>query len=65
MGHALALGSLPRDILQQNFDFVVTALIDATKITLATSKWAECRRDAIKALTSVVSTMADEIGKGM
>lgn len=62
MGHALALGSLPKHVLRSHFQFVTEALIDASKISVATAKWAEGRRDAIKGLTSVVSTMADEIG---
>lgn len=64
MGHALALGSLPKHILQPNFDFIVQALVGSTATSVATAKWAESRRDGIKALTLVVSTMADEIGKG-
>ncbi|XP_050312705.1 tubulin-specific chaperone D [Anthonomus grandis grandis] len=63
MGHALALGSLPKHILHPNLDVVISALIGASTITAATIKWAESRRDAVKALTSVVTTMSDEIGK--
>ncbi|XP_066141125.1 tubulin-specific chaperone D [Euwallacea fornicatus] len=62
MGHALALGSLPKHILRPNFRFVVDSLINCTKISTATAKWAESRRDGVKALTAIVSTMADEIG---
>ncbi|CAG9762163.1 unnamed protein product [Ceutorhynchus assimilis] len=64
MGHALALGSLPKYILQSNFQLVFDALIDAAKINVTTAKWAEARRDCVRALTSVIVTMAEEIGKG-
>lgn len=63
MGHALALGSLPKHVLRSHFQLVTDALINASKISVTTAKWAEGRRDAIKGLSSVVSTMADEIGK--
>lgn len=64
MGHCLALGNLPKFTLQPNLDFVIKALIESTEITANTLKWAESRRDAVKALTSVAVTMADNIGKG-
>ncbi|KAF7283125.1 hypothetical protein GWI33_001275 [Rhynchophorus ferrugineus] len=63
MGHALALGSLPKYILEPYFDLILESLTKASKVTPNTLKWAEGRRDAIKALTSVVSTMISEIGK--
>lgn len=63
MGHALALGSLPKHMLQSHFQFVTDALINASKISVSTAKWAEGRRDAIKGLSSVVTTMADEVGQ--
>ncbi|XP_056642378.1 tubulin-specific chaperone D [Diorhabda sublineata] len=62
MGHCLALGVLPKPILKRNFDSIVDVLIECAAITPNTSKWAECRRDAVKALTSVVATMSDSIG---
>ncbi|XP_060524658.1 tubulin-specific chaperone D [Cylas formicarius] len=62
MGHALALGSLPRFILLQNFEAVIDALTESSKITPATLKWAESRRDAVKALTMISSTMIGELG---
>lgn len=64
MGHCLALGVLPKFALHPNLNFVITSLIEASKITQHTSKWAESRRDAVKALTSVADTMADNIGHG-
>ncbi|KAK5650202.1 hypothetical protein RI129_001231 [Pyrocoelia pectoralis] len=61
MGHALALGSLPSFILLPNLRKVIDALIVATHITSDTLKWAESRRDAIKALTSICLTMENYI----
>ncbi|CAH1996514.1 unnamed protein product [Acanthoscelides obtectus] len=63
MGHCLALGALPKFVLAPNYDFIVTSLIEATVIELATVKWAESRRDAVKALTSIANTMSDHLGK--
>ncbi|VEN50767.1 unnamed protein product [Callosobruchus maculatus] len=62
MGHCLALGALPKFILVSNFDFIVTSLIEATAIVPATVKWAESRRDAVKALTSIANTMSEHLG---
>lgn len=64
MGHALALGSLPKFMLQGHLEKVVSSLVKSTIITHETLKWAESRRDATKALCSVCVTMAEEIGKG-
>ncbi|KAJ8938560.1 hypothetical protein NQ314_011450 [Rhamnusium bicolor] len=63
MGHALALGALPKFILQPNLDYIIISLIESTLITPVTLKWAESRRDSVKALTSISATMAGEIGK--
>ncbi|KAJ8961404.1 hypothetical protein NQ318_014649 [Aromia moschata] len=62
MGHALALGVLPKFILQPNLDYIIVSLIESTIITPVSQKWAESRRDAVKALTSISTTMAAEIG---
>uniref|UniRef100_A0A6P7FPZ1 Tubulin-specific chaperone D n=1 Tax=Diabrotica virgifera virgifera TaxID=50390 RepID=A0A6P7FPZ1_DIAVI len=63
MGHCLALGVLPRLMLERNLDAVVRSLVECATSTPNTIKWAECRRDAIKALTLVAETMVDNIGK--
>ncbi|XP_018565799.1 tubulin-specific chaperone D [Anoplophora glabripennis] len=63
MGHALALGVLPKFMLQPNLEFVIVSLIESTLITPVSQKWAEGRRDSVKALTSISTTMSVEIGK--
>ncbi|RZC41515.1 tubulin-specific chaperone D, partial [Asbolus verrucosus] len=63
MGHALALGALPKFILEPSLETIIDSLIQSTQITPVTLKWAESRRDAIKALTSLSVTTADEIGR--
>ncbi|XP_030759284.1 tubulin-specific chaperone D [Sitophilus oryzae] len=65
MGHALALGSLPKYILQPYFEDIFSSLINASKITPNTLKWAEGRRDSIKALTSIISTILSCNGKDL
>lgn len=57
MGFALAIGSLPEFILKGNLHTVIPALIKCTQITESTAKWAESRRDAVKALISVCTTV--------
>ena len=64
MGHALALGALPKFMLTSHLSSVIGALVQAAQITPITSKWAESRRDSIKALAGLAVTMADEIGEG-
>ncbi|GJQ72923.1 hypothetical protein Trydic_g1566 [Trypoxylus dichotomus] len=61
MGHALAIGCLPDFMLQPHLSVIVKALIEATVITPTTTKWAESRRDAIKALTSTCVTLENEL----
>nr|XP_023027464.1 tubulin-specific chaperone D [Leptinotarsa decemlineata] len=53
MGYSLALGALPKLILKPQLDLVVSSLIESTAITPTSLQWAESRRDAIKALTSI------------
>lgn len=62
MGHALALGSLPKFVLVANLSIIINALIKSLETTLTTQKWAEARRDALKALTNLTVTLEDEIG---
>lgn len=64
MGHALALGALPKFMLQPNLEFIIVSLFESTLITPVSQKWAESRRDSVKALTSISTTMAADIGKG-
>jgi len=55
-GFSSALGVLPGSILRGKEEEVIHALIKCSKITEGTEKWAETRRDAVKALGSVVCT---------
>ncbi|GLG98265.1 Tubulin-specific chaperone D [Gryllus bimaculatus] len=57
MGFALAIGSLPDFILKGQLHIVLPALITCTQVTETTVKWAESRRDALKALVSVCTTV--------
>jgi hypothetical protein len=45
---------------------VIHALIQCSKVTESTAKWAESRREALKALTSVCLTVcsAEDLGPG-
>lgn len=66
MGHALALGALPKFILQShNLHFILNSLFESTLIQPTTLKWAESRRDSIRAITSICTTMSEEIGNGI
>lgn len=42
---------------------VIQSLIDCTKVTESTSKWAEARRDAVIGLTEVCQTLC--LGSGL
>lgn len=64
MGHCLALGSLPKFALLPNLEVVITSLVETTYMDPQTVKWAEARRDAVKALTSIALTLKEHIGKG-
>ena len=55
-GYSSALGVLPGSILRGKEEEVIHALIKCSKITEGTEKWAESRRDAVKALGCVVCT---------
>ncbi|WAQ96622.1 TBCD-like protein [Mya arenaria] len=50
-GHSLALGALPEFMLRGKLRPVLAGLIQATQITDKDQKWAEGRRDALKAIT--------------
>ncbi|KAL4707948.1 hypothetical protein ACJJTC_013739, partial [Scirpophaga incertulas] len=56
MGFARAVGSLPKFMLSEQLPMVVQSLIDCSKVTETTQKWAESRRDAVLGLTEVCQT---------
>ncbi|XP_022825239.1 tubulin-specific chaperone D [Spodoptera litura] len=56
MGYARAVGSLPKFVLTEHLSMVIQALINCTKVTEGTQKWAEARRDAVVGLTEVCQT---------
>lgn len=63
MGHCLALGALPKFVLLINLDEIIISLAQSASIMPNTQKWAESRRDALKAFTSIAGTLTDEMGK--
>ncbi|CAG9795264.1 unnamed protein product [Diatraea saccharalis] len=56
MGYARAVGSLPKFVLSEQLPLIIQSLIDCTKVTENTHKWAEGRRDAVIGLTDVCQT---------
>jgi len=62
-GFSSALGVLPGSILRGKEEEVIHALIKCSKITEGTEKWAESRRDAVKALGIVVCTALPWLSK--
>uniref|UniRef100_A0A2A4J981 Tubulin-specific chaperone D n=1 Tax=Heliothis virescens TaxID=7102 RepID=A0A2A4J981_HELVI len=56
MGYSRAVGSLPKFVLTEHLPAVIQSLIDCTKLTEGTQKWAEGRRDAVVGLTEVCQT---------
>lgn len=52
-------------MLIDKLDHVVEAVVKTTEITENTLKWAESRRDALKALTQISSTIgtSKDLGK--
>ncbi|KAK4882052.1 hypothetical protein RN001_005371 [Aquatica leii] len=57
MGYALALGALPAFMLGPYLERIIKTLLNTLQITNDTIKWAESRRDSIKALSSILVTM--------
>lgn len=53
IGFSLALGSLPSSFMNTYIVLILKGLIDCTKITRLTIKWAESRRDAVTAITKI------------
>ncbi|CAG9134138.1 unnamed protein product [Plutella xylostella] len=56
MGYAKAIGSLPKFVLSDSCAHVIRSLIECTKVSPPTAKWAEARRDAALALSAVLQT---------
>jgi len=56
-GVACALGSFPSFALRGRVGDVLELLIRGTEIQAETEKWAEARRDAINAISSIVKTV--------
>ena len=62
-GFSQAVGNLPKFILEGRLATVLPALIERTKVSCAeTEKWAEGRRDAVKAINAIVKTFG--VAKG-
>lgn len=57
IGYSLALGSLPPSFMNSYIQIILKGLIDCTKITRLTIKWAESRRDAVNAITKIWSKL--------
>lgn len=57
LGFAMAIGNFPKFMLLGKLNELISALLETLKITEFTLKWAESRRDSIKALISIVSTV--------
>lgn len=53
----LFAGSLPPFMLRGHARTVVSALVQCSRITPETVKWAECRSGALKALTNICLNM--------
>ncbi|XP_013138702.1 PREDICTED: tubulin-specific chaperone D [Papilio polytes] len=57
MGYARAIGALPKFVLSEHLPLVIRSLIECTRVTEGTQKWAESRRDAVVGLTEVCHTL--------
>lgn len=55
---------MPAFMLVNKIDYVIDSIMNTTEITDSTLKWAESRRDAIKALTQIAMTIGPEIDLG-
>ena len=55
-GYSSALGVLPGSFVRGKEEDVIHALIKCSRITEGTEKWAEARRDTVKALANIVCT---------
>ncbi|KAL7636571.1 UNVERIFIED_CONTAM: hypothetical protein RMT77_013348 [Armadillidium vulgare] len=55
LGYAALLGKMPSHILNGSVDVVIEALIEVTKITPLTEKWALTRKQSIDSLLQIVN----------
>lgn len=62
MGNISALGVLPAPIIESFVDIIIEAVLRSMVITPETLKWAESRRDAIKSLASICSSLQNRFG---
>ena len=54
MSHALALGTLPKFMVDGKLDYILSALCTAAQMSANPQLWAEARRDAVKAIARYV-----------
>lgn len=57
MSHALALGTLPKFMVDGKLDYILSALCTAAQMSANPQLWAEARRDAVKAIASLCLTV--------
>jgi hypothetical protein len=57
-------GSCPKFMFDDQLHMVIFALLHCSKITESTVRWSETRRDALKALISICSTVCGESDLG-
>lgn len=50
-------GSLPKFVLSEHLETVISSLMKCSRVTEGTQKWAEARRDAVLGLTAVCRTL--------
>lgn len=60
LGYAEAIGNMPSFMVIGKLNELIQALFESLKITQETLKWAESRRNSIKALVALVSTVGLE-----
>ena len=51
MGHSRALGAFPKFMLEGGLGEVLSALVEASRLVEKEAKFAEARRDAVRAIT--------------
>ncbi len=64
-GFVSALGSFPKFALVDKVPFVLEILIRCTEITPGKEKWAEARRDSVRAILNIVKTGGIKKEQGM
>ncbi|XP_033744746.1 tubulin-specific chaperone D-like [Pecten maximus] len=57
MGYSLAIGAIPKFFIKNKLRSVLSGLMGASRVTEKEKKWAESRRDAVKAITGVCQTV--------